>query len=108
MEGIGRLQRGASLAEGCKPGRRVQTWQKGANLAEGCKPGRRVQTWQKGANLAEGCKPGRRVQTCSENLEDSEPRGAQCGRRSRVVALFARLARYAAWSSEFLGDNATS
>jgi len=24
-------------AEGCKPGRRVQTWQKGANLAEGCK-----------------------------------------------------------------------
>src|SRR5437868_357982 len=24
-------------AEGCKPGRRVQTWQKGANLAEPCR-----------------------------------------------------------------------
>jgi hypothetical protein len=45
-----------NLAEGCKPGRRAQTWQKGANLAEGCKPGRRVQTWQKGTNLAEVCK----------------------------------------------------
>src|SRR5438874_8157869 len=54
--GLRLCQEGANLAEGCKPGRRVQTWQKGANLAEGCKPGRRVQTWQKGANLAEGCK----------------------------------------------------
>src|SRR6516164_8510602 len=26
----------AAGAEGCKPGRRMQTWQKGANLAIGC------------------------------------------------------------------------
>src|SRR6516164_3121888 len=26
-----------TLAEGCNPGRRVQSWQKGAILAEGCK-----------------------------------------------------------------------
>src|SRR6516165_9149541 len=45
-----------TLAEGCNPGRRVQSWQKGAILAEGCNPGRRVQSWQKGAILAEGCK----------------------------------------------------
>src|SRR2546421_4491905 len=44
-------------AEGCKPGRRVQTGQKGANRAEGCKPGRRVQTWQKGAKGAKSGYP---------------------------------------------------
>src|SRR5947209_11825980 len=64
--------RRANLAERCKPGRKVQTWQKGANLAEGCKPGRRVQTWQKGANLAEGCKPGRRVQTWQKGANLAE------------------------------------
>src|SRR5437016_4182003 len=74
------------LAEGCKPGRRVRTWQKGANLAEGCKPGRRVQTWQKGANLAEGCKPGRRVQTWQKGAK-----GAKSGYPPCTFAPFATL-----------------
>src|SRR6516225_9739928 len=38
---------GSKLAQRCKPGRWVQTWQMGANLAEGCKSGRWVQSVQK-------------------------------------------------------------